>query len=83
MKILHVGFSDTNGGASKAMMRIHQSLLDSNINSNVLVMEKLSNTKNVFSVNKNKFDYWFSDLKIKLARQKNIFLSHLTIIHTH
>ena len=83
MKILHVGFSDTYGGASKAMMRIHQSLLDSNINSNVLVMEKLSNTKNVFSVNKNKFDYWFSDLKIKLARQKKyIFKSYNYYSHS-
>ena len=27
MKILHLGFSDTNGGAAIAMMRLHESLL--------------------------------------------------------
>ena len=70
MKILHLGFSDTNGGAAIAMMRLHESLLESNIDSNVLVCEKLSDTNKVFSSTNNKFDKWRSEFKIKLARQK-------------
>ena len=30
MKVLHVGYSDTRGGAAIAMMRLHQSLIDIN-----------------------------------------------------
>ena len=40
MKILHLNYSDIKGGAAIAMNRLHQSLLDQNINSNVLVFEK-------------------------------------------
>ena len=40
MKILHIGYSDTSGGASIAMMRLHVSMLESGINSHVLVAEK-------------------------------------------
>jgi hypothetical protein len=31
MKILHVGYSDSKGGAAIAMMRLHQSLVEKNI----------------------------------------------------
>ena len=70
MKILHIGHSDTNGGASIAMMRIHRALLEKNIDSNVLVSEKLSDDRNVFSFNTSLIDNKISNFKIKLARQK-------------
>lgn len=75
MRILHLGFSDTNGGAAQAMMRIHNSLLDLNIDSNVLVAEKLTKNRNVFSSNKNFFEKYIVDFKIKLARQKKFFFN--------
>ena len=70
MKILHIGHSDTNGGASIAMMRVHRALLEKNIDSNVLVSEKLSDDRNVFSFNTSLIDNKISNFKIKLARQK-------------
>jgi hypothetical protein len=33
MKILHLSYSDSKGGASRAALRIHQSLLEKKINS--------------------------------------------------
>lgn len=75
MKILHLGFSDTNGGAAIAMMRLHRSLLKIGIDSNVLVNEKLSNSKNTFSSINNKFDKSISELKIRFSRQKKFFFT--------
>ena len=40
MKILHVGYSDTLGGASIAMMRLHSTLRNAGIVSKVLVAQK-------------------------------------------
>jgi len=69
MKILHIGYSDTLGGASIAMMRLHNSLLNSGLNSKVLVGEKLSSDENVIGPDKN-LEKYFNELKIKIARQK-------------
>ena len=52
MKILHLGYSDTKGGAAIAMMRLHNSLIKENIDSKVLVAEKLSNDPNVIGPSK-------------------------------
>ena len=43
MKILHINFSDTAGGAAKAVLRIHQILLRLGIDTSILVNEKNSN----------------------------------------
>ena len=75
MKILHLGYSDTNGGASIAMMRLHNSLLDLNIDSQVLVTEKLTKNKNVNCSNNNEIENLISEFKIKLARQKKYFFN--------
>ncbi len=72
MKILHVGYSDTKGGASIAMMRLHKSLIDLNIDSKVLVIEKISNDPNVIGPKKS-LDVIMNDLKQVLARQKKYF----------
>jgi glycosyltransferase involved in cell wall biosynthesis len=42
MKILIVNFSDTEGGAARAAYRLHQSLLEQRVDSNMLVQKKVS-----------------------------------------
>ncbi|MDV5037639.1 glycosyltransferase family 4 protein [Vibrio diabolicus] len=42
MKVLIVNASDINGGAARAAYRLHQSLIASNIDSNMLVQKKFS-----------------------------------------
>ena len=75
MKILHVGYSDTLGGASIAMMRLHNSLINSGINSKVLVGEKLSSDENIIGPDK-KLEKYLNELKIKFARQKKYIYKH-------
>ena len=69
MKILHIGYSDTKGGAAIAMMRLHNSLIQQNIDSKVLVAEKLSNDPNVIGPTKS-LDLIINNLKQILVRQK-------------
>ena len=45
MKILHLGYSDSLGGAAIAMMRLHNSMIKIGQDSKVLVGQKLSNDK--------------------------------------
>ena len=52
MKILHVNFSDSVGGAAVAVNRIHSSLLKLNLQSSLLVKEKLSSGKNIIGPKK-------------------------------
>jgi len=52
MKILHVNFSDSYGGAAIAVMRIHKLLLKNKIDSNLLVSDQMSNELKTFSINK-------------------------------
>ena len=47
MKVAHINFSDTSGGAAIATEKIHNSLLEEKIESYLLVNEKKSNFKNV------------------------------------
>ncbi len=70
MKILHVSYSDSIGGASIATMRIHKNLLKKKIESKLLVLDKNINDKNIFGPNKS-FDKIFNDFKISLARYLN------------
>tara|TARA_Y100000816_G_C26106914_1_gene588565 strand:+ start:381 stop:1625 length:1245 start_codon:yes stop_codon:yes gene_type:complete len=75
MKILHVGYSDTLGGASIAMMRLHSALKKFGFNSKVLVGEKLSLDENVIGAN-SRTEILLNELKIKLARQKKYIYKH-------
>lgn len=47
MKILHINFSDTSGGAAIAVGRIHNLLLKNNHESKILVCEKISNDDSI------------------------------------
>lgn len=61
MKILHLNFSDNEGGAAIAMFRLHSLLIKNKIDSNVLVFSKKTNSTSVIEVSnfyeriKNKF----------------------------
>ena len=47
MKILHLNFSDTNGGAARAAYRLHSALINIGVQSELLVCEKNSNDNTV------------------------------------
>lgn len=49
MKIVHINYSDQIGGAATSVMRLHKSLLQKNINSQLLVKEQTTNEKNIIS----------------------------------
>lgn len=53
IKVLHLNFDDDQSGASKAVYRIHSSLIKRKIESSVLVVNKYSNFKNYISFSKN------------------------------
>ena len=49
MKILIVNASDIQGGAARAAYRLHRSLLDANVNSQMLVINKSSDDYTVLT----------------------------------
>ena len=67
MKILHLNYSDIKGGAAIAMNRLHQSLLDQNINSKVLVFEKKLYDKSIICETNN------LEKKINLIKRRTSF----------
>ena len=75
MKILHLGYSDTLGGASIAMMRLHNSLRSLGLDSKVLVGQKLSTDDDVIGP-ESEFEKTLNELKIKIARQKKYIYKH-------
>ena len=52
MKILHVNFSDTDGGAAIAVKRLHESLIKNGIDSTLLVCESFGATTNTINIKK-------------------------------
>ena len=82
MKVLHVGYSDSKGGANIAMMRLHQSLIKQNVNSKVLVPEKLSDDPNVFGPTKS-LEIIINDIKKVLVRQKKYIFKNIEFIHIY
>ena len=53
MKILHVSFSDISGGAARAAYRLHLGLLNEDVESSMFVWRKESDSKTVFTPEKN------------------------------
>lgn len=51
MNIIHVGNSNLGGGASRAMLRIHESLISIGCNSSVWVNHKVGDNKHIYSKN--------------------------------
>lgn len=56
MKILHINVSDKIGGAAIAAYRLHKALLKNKIDSNMLVLNKITDEKEIFEVSKNKIE---------------------------
>lgn len=52
MKIVQVNFSDSIGGVAIAVKRIHNTLLENNVNSILVVSEQNDHNSNIFSINK-------------------------------
>jgi len=51
MKIVHISYWENQGGAAIAANRLHKAMLKNGMDSNMLVVERDSNSKHVFSIN--------------------------------
>ena len=67
MKILHVNYSDAQGGAATSVRRLHESFLKNNYNSWLFVANKVFLGKNVLTFN-NSFDVIFYLIKKKISK---------------
>ena len=67
MNIIHISNSNQIGGAARAATRIHESLLDNNINSKIWVNDKVGDDSNVFST-AGKYFKVLKIIKILIAR---------------
>jgi glycosyltransferase involved in cell wall biosynthesis len=67
MKILHVNYSEINGGAAIGVNRLHKALKKKDINSEMLVIEKSTNDPNIHGPNSS-FEELFSSSKKILSR---------------
>jgi glycosyltransferase involved in cell wall biosynthesis len=69
LKVVHVSTSDNRGGAAIAANRLHKALLEENIDSKMLVMNKDSDQKNVFIARDNRIEkHFFSKTRKVLNR---------------
>ena len=64
MRVLHLSSSDINGGAARAAFSVHKALSGSEIESRMLVQQKLSDDPNTYSfvndiISKSKFSFRF------------------------
>jgi len=71
MKVVHISNSDLNGGAAIAALRINESLRNSEVDSAMLVQQKLSNLSNVESIVSRKVD--------GLLYHTRVFLDNISI----
>ena len=67
MKVLHVNYSDSIGGAAIAVNRLHNKLLIKNINSQMLVIDKNINDLHIHG-SKKRLHKSINNFKIRLAR---------------
>ena len=78
INVLHIAYSDYIGGASRAVTRIHSSLVKSNINSSLLVQIKSKNEdKKIIKIKNNKF---LQIIKILINKLINLFFKNNTSI---
>lgn len=56
MKVVHISKSDKGGGAAIAAYRLHNGLLKKGVDSNMLVLNKTTDEKEIFTISKNKLD---------------------------
>ena len=67
MKILHVNYSETKGGAAIGVNRLHKALKKQDIDSEMLVIEKQTNDPNIYGPNTS-FEELFASSKKILSR---------------
>ena len=67
MKILHINQSDIIGGAAIAGYRLHQGLLNQNIDSRLLVKIIKTDSQLVATVPKNKIDNYLSQISWRIG----------------
>jgi len=78
INVLHIAYSNYIGGASRAVTRIHSSLVKSNINSSLLVQVKSKNRdKKITKINNTKF---LQIIKISINKLINLFFKNNTSI---
>ena len=70
MKILHLNYYQTQGGAAIAMQRIHNSLMSQGIDTNILVSSKDSNNPRVIGP-ESTFEEIINLLKVSFQRKIN------------
>ena len=84
MKIVHLNYSDLDGGASKATYRIHECLLNKKKNSFIWVNHSISNNtrvyykKGIFNKLLIKLRFFLSRLIVKLLKTKNTNLHSIS-----
>lgn len=67
MKVVHINTSDKSGGAAIAAYRLHKELLKKGIDSKMLVLNKTTDEKEIFSIVRSKLDkFLISKIKFQL-----------------
>ena len=74
MKIIHINYSDLQGGASIACNRLHNALINEKIDSNLVVVNKLSNNNSVFTFNKKSQNLYKHDIPVHLTTSEQKLL---------
>lgn len=75
MKILHLGYSDNYGGASVAMIRIHNAIsLNENIVSKIAVLCKVTSNADVYTLSQTFLDKIWTYLRVRIAYKSVRFL---------
>ena len=69
MRIVHVNFSDSEGGAAIAVKRTHELLLREGIDSNLVVIENKKNFTNTYSLKQSLLTIIITKIKKTLSRQ--------------
>ncbi|PKM93725.1 MAG: glycosyl transferase family 1 [Firmicutes bacterium HGW-Firmicutes-1] len=69
MKVVHVNTFDAQGGASIAALRLHDALMRNNVESYMLVQDKIGDHANVTRAVENKLDRFFFS-KLRTAREQ-------------
>lgn len=73
MKIVHVNFSDSLGGAAIAVKRFHDLLLNEGVDSLLVVCEKKINSNKIYSTDNSLFGKIKIEIKKTLGRQLKYF----------
>lgn len=81
LKVLHLANNEVSGGAARYLMRLHESLLESGIDSKILVLDKESDNKDVIKISRNRFlkkmSHFFDRIPTFIYNNENKFSTGL------